>query len=124
MTEARRYEPPSSAGKPVKKAGGRSGETRAGKALRNAATTVQRGKSALGAYYRKVSFNSGAGVAAFATARKMATLVYRMLRWGQAYVDIGQEKYEERYQQSRLRSAASNAAQLGYKLVKLEAVSA
>jgi hypothetical protein len=29
----------------------------------------------------------GGDVAVFATARKLATLIYRLLRWGQPYVD-------------------------------------
>ena len=33
------------------------------------------------AYYRRVSFNKGASVAVFATARKLGALIYRMLRW-------------------------------------------
>jgi len=57
----------------------------------------------------------------FATARKLATLVYRMLRWGQTYVDIGQQAYERLYEAVRLRTVTSTAAQLGYRLVKTEA---
>ena len=83
-----------------------------------------KGPSALGAYYRRISRGKGATIAVFATARKIGTLIYRMLRWGQAYVDIGQQAYEERYQARRLRSLTSTAAQLGYQLVKKsEAVS-
>ena len=77
-----------------------------------------KGATAVGAYYRRVAFNKGASVAVFATARKLATLIYRMLRWGQAYVDIGQHAYEEQYQARRLRSLTSTAAQLGYQLIE------
>ena len=38
----------------------------------------------------------------FATARKLATLVYRMLHWGQDYVDEGEAAYEERQRQRTL----------------------
>lgn len=107
-----------SGGKPIKKRVSRSKGGRAGQALRTAAVTVQRGKTALGAYYRRISRSKGATVAAFATARKLATLVFRLLRWGQSYVDIGQAAYEERYQASRLRSLTATAAQLGYQLTK------
>jgi hypothetical protein len=41
-------------------------------------------------------------VAVFATARKLATLIYRLLRWGQHYVDEGAEAYERRYEQFRI----------------------
>ena len=55
----------------------------------------------------------------FATARKLATLLYRLLRWGQAYVDEGADAYERRYQQSRLLSLKSRGSQLGYQLVQV-----
>jgi hypothetical protein len=44
-----------------------------------------------------------------------------MLRWGQKYVDIGQQAYERLYEGVRLRTVTSTAAQLGYRLVKAEA---
>jgi hypothetical protein len=34
------------------------------------------------------------GIAVFASARKLAALVYRMLRFGQQYVDVGQAEYD------------------------------
>jgi hypothetical protein len=113
-----------SGGKPLRKRGGKTKGTRAGQALRMAATTVQRGATALGAYYRRIARSKGASVAVFATARKLATLAYRMLRWGQAYVDQGQQAYENRFSQSRIRAMSSTAQQLGYQLIKTEPVSA
>ena len=81
--------------------------------------------NALGAYYRRVSFREGASVAVFATACKLVILIYRLLRWEQAYVDIGQKAYEDQYQARLLCSLATTATQLGYRLVKkTETVSA
>jgi hypothetical protein len=60
----------------------------------------------------------GPAVAVFVTARQLGTLVYRMLRWGQQYVDIGQQAYEEQHQAAKLRALVSTAAQFGYHLVK------
>jgi transposase len=56
-------------------------------------------------------------VAAFATARKLATLIYRLLRWGHQYIDDGAEAYERRYQAARINRLAATAANLGYKIV-------
>jgi len=98
--------------------------TRTAEALRNAATAVRNSRTALGAYFRRMARRKDSGIAVFATARKIATFVYRMLRWGQKYVDIGQEAAEQQYQAVRLRTLTSTAAQLGYQLVKHEAVSA
>jgi len=44
----------------------------------------------------------GGDVAVFATARELATLIYRLLRRGQQYVDEGAEAYEKRYQAIRI----------------------
>lgn len=60
-------------------------------------------------------------MAVFATARKLATLIYRMLRWGQSYVDEGAEAYEKRYREARLRRLKSMAAEFGYQLAPLAA---
>jgi hypothetical protein len=60
-------------------------------------------------------------VAVFATARKLATLIYRMLRWGTNYLDEGAEAYENRYREARLRRLTSVARELGYQLTPLTA---
>jgi transposase len=108
---------PVSGGKPLKKRKKRgSASTRVAAALRMAAVSMRFSKTALGAYYRQVARRIGADVAVFATARKLATLVYRLLRWGQAYVDQGTEAYEKRYQERRINTLKSTAQQLGYDL--------
>jgi transposase len=115
---------PVSGGKVLKKRRHSQKGTRTAEALRNAATTLRKSSSALGAYYRRIARRKDSSIAVFATARKLATYVYRMLRWGQTYVDIGQEAYEQRYQAVRLRTIKTTVAQLGYQLVKVEPASA
>jgi hypothetical protein len=56
-------------------------------------------------------------VAVFATARQLARLVYRMLRYGHDYVDIGERAYEQRFQARRLVAIAENAKSLGFWLI-------
>lgn len=108
---------PVSGGKPVKKTRRRGGaSTRVAAALRMAALSLRYSKTALGAYYRQIARRIGADVAVFATARKLATLIYRQLRWGQPYVDQGAEAYEKQYQQRRIRSLLSAAQNLGFEL--------
>src|SRR5256712_2778512 len=69
-----------------------------------AASSLRHSESALGAYYRRLARRIGGDVAVFATARKLATLIYRLLRWGQPYVDdIG----------VKIREAAKIGAHLG-----------
>jgi len=47
-----------------------------------------------------------------------------MLRYGQQYVDVGQAAYERQYEEKRVRALNNTAHQMGYNLVKQEAVSA
>ena len=113
---------PTSGGKPVKKKKKPySASSRVAAALRMAALSVRHSQTALGAYYRQIARHKGGDVAVFATARKLATLIYRMLRWGKNYVDEGAEAYEKRYREARLRHLTSTARQLGYQLTPLTA---
>ena len=109
---------PVSGGKPLKKPRPKAKGTRTAEALRKAAVALRNSRSALGARYRRIARRLGPAVAVFVTARQLGTLVYRMLRWGQQYVDIGQQAYEEQHQAAKLRALVSTAAQLGYHLVK------
>jgi hypothetical protein len=82
-----------------------------------AATALQRSKSALGAAFRRIARYKGGAVAVFAIARQLALLVYRLLRFGHDYVDIGETAYEKQFQLRRLTALTENARQLGYSLV-------
>jgi hypothetical protein len=115
---------PVSGGKVLKNKRKKQKGTRTAEVLRNAASSLKHSRSALGAYYRRIARRKDSGVAVFATARKLGELVYRMLRYGQQYVDVGQAEYEKRYEETRIRALKSTANQLGYNLVKQEAVSA
>jgi transposase len=109
-------------GKPLQKGKGVKSSTRTAQALRMAATTLRHSHTALGAYYRKLAAHKDSAIAVFATARKLAILIYRMLRWGQAYLDEGAEHAEQRYQAARMRRMQAAADQLGYQLVPKAAV--
>ena len=103
-----------SAGKKVPKKFKASTCTRVATALRMAALTLRNSKTALGGFYRRVAWRKGASVAVFATARKLAQLIYRLVRYGQAYVDTGIEAYEARFNQRRLRSYTMALNAMGY----------
>ena len=109
---------PLSGGKPVKRNKKRgSASTRVAEALRMATLSLRHSATALGAYYRRIARRISADVAVFATARKLAQHIYRLLRWGKPYLDEGAETYERRYQQARLRHLAATAKNFGYQLV-------
>jgi len=103
----------SSATKPV--------ANRAAAALRMAALTLFTSKTALGAYARRQRSRLGAPKAITATAHKLARLIYSMLKYGTAFVDIGQEQYEERYRSRVVQNLKRRAQEMGFKLVSLEA---
>jgi transposase len=108
---------PTSGGKPVKKQKKRGGaSSRVAAGLRMAALSLRHSETALGAYYRHIARRKAGDVAVFATARKLATLIYRLLRWGQPYVDEGAAAYEKRHQQARIKSLTAAAKDLGYQL--------
>ena len=87
------------------------------RALRMAAQGCHHAKNALGAFYRRIQSRAGGPKAIVATARKIAERVYRLLKYGQEYVRQSQEAYEQAYQQRLVKSLATKAAHLGYKLV-------
>jgi transposase len=107
-----------SGGRPLKKKRNKIGATRVANTLRMAAASLHHSKTALGAAYRRVARHKGAGVAVFSTARKLAQLVYRMLRYGQEYVDIGEAAYESAFAAKRIASLKETARSLGFKLVE------
>jgi hypothetical protein len=107
---------PTSGGKPLKKKKRNSASTRVAAALRMAALSLRNSQTAMGAYYRHISRRIAGDVAVFATARKLATLIYRLLRWGKPYVDEGAEAYEKRYQENRIKGLVARAKELGYQL--------
>lgn len=90
---------------------------RVANALRMCAQSLLNSKSALGAYARRMRSKRDSQIAITATAHKLARLIYRMLKYGHEYLDIGQEQYEEKYKEAVLKSLRSKANQLGYQLI-------
>jgi transposase len=66
---------------------------RAAVVLRRAAMSLARSSTAWGAYYRRLAARLGPPKAITATARKLAILVYRVLRGEIAYRDPGASAY-------------------------------
>ena len=90
---------------------------RATVAFRNAASTLLRSQSYLGAQYRRLRTRLGAPKAITAMARMLACLFYRLIKHGQPYVDKGTEYYEARYREQQIRVLAKRAQRLGLQLV-------
>jgi transposase len=93
---------------------------RAGLVLRQAASSLARTKTALGAFYRRISSRRSKAVAIVATARKLACIYYRLLRYGGHYVELGAAAAERDYQQRRINSLKRLALTLGYDLMPIQ----
>jgi len=94
---------------------------RAATALRMATTTLIRSQSYLGAQYRRLRTKLGAPKAITAMAHRLARLVYRMLKYGQKYVDKGAAYYEQRNRQQQIQFLRKKAEQLGLRVTLTQA---
>jgi transposase len=92
-------------------------QSRANLAFRLAARSVARMQSALGAFYRRLRAKHGAPKAITATARKIAVIVYQMLKLRQPYLDLGATAYEERFRERKFRALQRQAKQFGWHLL-------
>jgi transposase len=99
----------------------RRSKNRVAAALRMAAQSLERTRTALGAFYRRMKIRLGAPAALTATAHKLARLIYFLLKHGQSYVDIGQDAYEEKYRARVIQSMRRKAAQFGFELTPTSA---
>ncbi len=90
--------------------------------LRLAATTLERSATALGGYYRRMKAKLGAAEGITATAHKLARLIYRLLKHGEAYVREGLAIYEKKHQERKLQGLKKAAAAIGFDLVERQVV--
>jgi hypothetical protein len=94
----------------------RRSSNRAAALLRIAAVNIGRTQT-LGAFYRRLAARTGKAKAVTATARKLAILFYKALRFGLTYQDPGTSYYEQRYRQRVLHNLQRRAQSLGLTLV-------
>ncbi|TWU44646.1 Transposase [Rubripirellula tenax] len=89
---------------------------RVAQTLRVCAQTLIQSKCALGAFGRRLRGRDGAASAITAIARKLAIIVYTMLKTGRPYKDIGADAYNGRFQEKLVASLRRRATELGYDL--------
>jgi len=113
-----------------KKSGGRmlssksrTSANRAAAVLRLAAQSLARADCALGAFYRRMKGRLGAPKAITATAHKLAKIVYNMLKYGRAYVDVGADYYDRKYRERVVKNLERRAAKPGLRLEPLPSAS-
>jgi transposase len=95
----------------------RQGTTRAGSAFWMAAVPISRTSTALGAFQRRLSARVGKSKALIATARKIAILYYKTIRYGMEFHEPGALAYQQASQERQMRGLERRARALGYQLV-------
>ena len=95
---------------------------RASDALRMAAVTLERSQSALGAFYRRMKGRIGAAEAITATAHKLARIIYRLIKHGEAYVRQGMQDYERKFRERKLYALRRAAGAMGFELTAKQQV--
>jgi transposase len=93
---------------------------RAAKALRIGAWNLIRRQSALGAKFPRLRARLGAAKAITAMAHQLARLVYRMLKFGTAYVDQGMEHYDSKYRLRQIKWLQKQAAAFHLQLLPVQ----
>jgi transposase len=106
----------------VRKPGTRRVVNRAAPALRIAAWNLIPSQSALGAKFRRLRARLGAPKAITAMAHQLARLLYRMLKFGAAYVDKGMEHYEAQYRLQQMKWLPKQAAAFNLQLIPVQGV--
>src|SRR5262249_25942594 len=95
----------------------RKSANRARNILCMCAQSLLHSRSALGAFCRRICSRLGKPKGLVATAHKLALLIYRMLKCGCDYADIGQEQYENQFKQRALKSLTRKAKDFGFQLL-------
>jgi transposase len=86
--------------------------------LRTLATAVGRSDTWLGSFHRRMKSRLGPAAANTATARKLACLIYHLLKYREAYIEVDRLVYEARIQRHRIAKLKKLATELGFDLVE------
>ena len=102
-----------SAGKNVSTRKKHKNTSRVGQILKMSAYTLFRSESSLGARIRCVRSRTCSSTAVKDVAREMGKRIYRGLKYGQAYVDEGEQAYMNRTRERTIKSMKKKISKLG-----------
>jgi transposase len=105
----------------VLSSGTKRAANRARQALKLAAQSLWHSQSALGAFYRRMQSRMDTAKANTATAHKLARMFYFMLTRGEAFVDQGQQRYEQQQHERSVAALRRRAASLGFTITPANA---
>jgi len=88
--------------------------------LRTLATTIGRTETWLGVYHRRMKGRLGPAAANTATAHKLATIVYHLLKYKEEYIDVDRLLYEEKFRRGRIARLRKQAKELGFEIIEVK----
>ncbi len=94
----------------------RKAKNRAALSFRRAAVSLERSKSYLGAFYRRMKSRNGPPIAITATARKIAVIFYHMMKKGEEFHELGENYYMDTYKDKMLKKLKKQAEKMGFEL--------
>ncbi|NIR48934.1 MAG: IS110 family transposase [Phycisphaerae bacterium] len=106
-----------SAGNVLRRSVGKT-QNKATLALKQAAKSLNRSHSYLGAYYRRMKAIHGPAKAATAAAHKIARIIYVMLKEQKEFVDLGEDYFMQKNKERQIKKLAKKANSLGFYLVR------
>lgn len=86
--------------------------------LRTVAPSVGRSDTWLGIFHRRMRARLGPAAANTATARKLACMIYHLLRYKEEYIDVDCLIYQDKIRRSRIAKLNKQAEELGFELIK------
>jgi transposase len=86
--------------------------------LRTVAPSVGRSDTWLGIFHRRMKARLGPAGANTATARKLACLIYHLLKYKEAYIDVDQLCFLEKIRRQRIARLHKQAQELGLELTE------
>jgi transposase len=95
---------------------------RAANVLRLVALAVGKTDTVLGHFYRRIRARAGAPKAITATARKLACLIYHLVKHKEPYIEPDLAHYLTRFEKQRTLNLARHAKTLGFQLVPIAPV--
>ena len=85
--------------------------------LRICANSLYNSQTALGAFLRRKKGSLGAPKAITACAHKMARQIYRMLKFGEVYIEQGANSYEKHYRERIIKNLRRRARALNLDVI-------
>lgn len=89
--------------------------------LRTVAPAVGRSDTWLGIFHRRMRARLGPAAANTATARKLACMIYHLLKYKEQYIDVDCLLYQEKIRKHRIARLSRHAEELGFELVRKQA---